>query len=86
MLLLLALFPYTGAIAWVQTLTWPGLTEYNRSHRQTLSDPETGEVESFLKESDRFKFFWILDAGHEVSVATMELSGNGFNITGFCQY
>ncbi len=53
-------------MAWVETLTWSGMTEYNRSQRQTLSDPDTGEVEAFLKEYDRFKFFWILDAGHAV--------------------
>ncbi len=58
-------------MAWVKSLTWPGLPEYNRSQRQTLTDPDTGEVEGFLKEYDRFKFFWILNSGHAVSVNSL---------------
>ncbi len=32
-----------------------------------MTDPDTGEVETFVKEIDQFKFFWVLDSGHAVS-------------------
>ena len=51
---------------WVQTLSWPGLENYNTAERQTLFNPDTNLTEGFVKAHDRFKFYWILGAGHSV--------------------
>ncbi len=51
---------------WVQQLTWDGIAAYNTCDRKTLVDPDTWYTEAFLKEYQRFKFFWIRNAGHMV--------------------
>jgi len=56
----------SGVIRWVQTLSWPGLDDYNSAERQTLIDPDTQKTEAFVKAHGRFKFYWILGAGHSV--------------------
>ena len=55
-----------GAMRWVQTLNWPGLEQYNSAERLTLLDPDTEVTEAYVKAYDRFKFYWILGAGHSV--------------------
>ena len=52
---------------WVQTLSWPGLDCYNTARRKTLFNPETDMPEAFVKAHGKFKFYWILNAGHSVS-------------------
>jgi len=56
----------TGAMRWVQTLTWPGLDHYNSADRLTVLNPDTQLTEAFVKAHDRLKFYWILGAGHSV--------------------
>lgn len=56
----------SGALRWVQTLTWLGLEDYNSADRQTLLNPDTQLTEGFVKAHDRLKFYWILGAGHSV--------------------
>lgn len=56
-----------GAMKWVQALNWPGLDNYNSAWRQALVDPDTQLTEAFVKAHDRFKFYWILGAGHSVA-------------------
>jgi len=56
---------------WVQTLSWPGLDDYNSARRQTLFNPDTQLPEAYVKAHDRFKFYWILGAGHSVSTVTL---------------
>jgi len=51
---------------WVQTLSWPGLDNYNSADRQTLLNHDTELTEAFVKAHDRLKFYWILGAGHSV--------------------
>ena len=55
-----------GAMDWVHTLQWEGMAQYYSNQRQILRDPETGQVEMFVKAHRQFKFYWILDAGHVV--------------------
>ena len=51
---------------WVQTLSWPGLDNYNAAERQTLLNPDTQLTEAYVKAYDRLQFYWILGAGHSV--------------------
>ena len=62
-------------MTWVQTLSWPGLDAYNSAARQTLFNPDTGMTEAFVKAHDRFKFYWILGAGHSVGVLSVSRAG-----------
>jgi len=61
----------TGAMSWVQTLSWPGLAGYNSAVRRTLTNPDTQLTEAFVKAHDRLKFYWILGAGHSVGGLSM---------------
>jgi len=56
---------------WVQTLSWPGLDNYNSTDRQALVNPDTELTEAFVKAHDRLKFYWILGAGHSVGGLSM---------------
>ena len=56
----------SGAMRWVQTLTWPGLDHYNSADRMALRNPDTQLTEAYVKVHDRLKFYWILGAGHSV--------------------
>ncbi|KAK2170941.1 hypothetical protein NP493_1124g00036 [Ridgeia piscesae] len=57
-----------GAMDWVQRLTWDGLDYYNNAPRTPLLTPSTGQTEAFVKAHDNFRFYWMLQAGHSVSV------------------
>jgi len=56
----------TGAMRWVQTLNWSQLDDYNSADRETLINPDTLRTEAYVRAYDRFKFYWILGAGHSV--------------------
>jgi len=77
MLLMTMTILMSGAMRWVQTLSWPGLDGYNSADRQTLIDPDRGRTEAFVKAHDRLKFYWILDAGHSVG-------GLGYRLYLYC--
>ena len=55
-----------GAMDWVNTLQWEGMALYHSRNRQILRDPDTDEIEMFVKASGQLKFYWILDSGHVV--------------------
>jgi len=52
---------------WVQQLTWPNLGNYNSANRQWFVNPDNKQTEMYVKAHDRFKFYWVLGAGHVVS-------------------
>ena len=51
---------------WVNTLQWEGMAQYHARERQILMDPDTDEIEMFVKANGQLKFYWILDSGHVV--------------------
>ena len=57
----------SGALAWVERLKWSGLGGYHGARKRPMRNPDTGEIEMYLKAYDNFKFFWIVGAGHAVS-------------------
>jgi len=66
MMMMMRIILVPGVMRWVQTLTWPGLDNYNSAYRQPLLNPDTELTEAFVKAHDRLKFYWILGAGHSV--------------------
>jgi hypothetical protein len=70
----------TGALNWVQQLKWDGLNDYNSADRQWFVDDSTKQVEMYVKANDRFKFYWVLAAGHAVSsTPTLEWTNFAMN-------
>lgn len=55
-----------GAMDWVQQLTWPDLANYNNASRQWFIDNDLYQTDMFVKAYNKFKFYWLLDAGHSV--------------------
>ena len=55
-------------MSFVNRMDWPGKAAYMNSVRQPLVDPETGQTETIVKAKSDFKYYWILRAGHSVSV------------------
>lgn len=53
---------------WVQKLTWNELSKFNNATRQPFVDDATRQTDMYVKAHDRFKFYWVLGAGHAVSV------------------
>jgi serine carboxypeptidase 1 len=55
-----------AAMDFVQQFKWTNLTNYNTNDHKAFESPADGQTESFVKAHDRFKFYWILLAGHAV--------------------
>lgn len=51
----------------VQQFKWSNLTNYNTNEHKAFENPADGQTDTFVKAHDRFKFYWILRAGHAVS-------------------
>ena len=51
----------------VNKLQWPSLDSYLGAERTPLTDPVTGQTDTFVKAHNQFKFYWMLRAGHAVS-------------------
>lgn len=63
----LSLLP--GQEAWVRKLKWTELPKFNQLKWKPLySDPESSETSAFVKSHKNLAFYWILRAGHMVSV------------------
>lgn len=59
-----------GTEAWVNKLTWPGLSGWNAANRQAFhvgSSPESYQTAGFVKQYQNFQFWFILRAGHMVA-------------------
>ncbi|URE46315.1 serine carboxypeptidase-like, partial [Musa troglodytarum] len=59
-----------GTESWVQKLKWEGLKTFNYMDRKPLYCDSQGMAvtKGFLKSYQNFRFYWILGAGHFVSV------------------
>lgn len=55
-----------AALDWVQQFKWSNLTVYNGKEFIPFENPADGQTDTFVKAHDRFKFYWILRAGHAV--------------------
>jgi len=55
-----------GALDWVQQLKWNNLGDYNSANRQWFVNAQSLQTEMYVKAYDRFKFYWVLGAGHAV--------------------
>lgn len=55
-----------AALDFVQQFTWSNLTIYNTNRHRAFENPADGQTDTFVKAHDRFKFYWILRAGHPV--------------------
>jgi len=53
-----------GAMDWVKQLKWPNIGDYYAANRQWFVDAATKQTEMYVKAYDRFKFYWVLAAGH----------------------
>ena len=61
-------------MTWVQKLRWPGITKFNKATRHALTDPITGQTDTYVKANGRFKFYWNLRTGHAVSKFVISLT------------
>ena len=52
----------------METLTWPGKEEFFLKEKSPLYDPETGQVDMFVKAHNNLKYYLVLGAGHAVSI------------------
>jgi len=55
-----------GAMDFVEQLTWEQLPNYNGATRRPFIDPRDQQTYMFVKSFNRFKFYWVLGAGHAV--------------------
>jgi len=55
-----------GSLDFVQQFTWPQLPNYNSATRRPFLDPRDNQTYMFVKSFNRFKFYWVLAAGHAV--------------------
>ncbi|KAJ0058334.1 hypothetical protein NL108_013280 [Boleophthalmus pectinirostris] len=56
-----------GQEQWVKTLTWEGLSYFNKLRWTPLDDPSSpGVTGAFYKNYKNFTFYWILKAGHMI--------------------
>jgi serine carboxypeptidase 1 len=55
-----------GAMDWVDQLTWDQMGNYHGAVRRAFTKPEDGQTDMFVKAFNRFKFYWVLGAGHAV--------------------
>jgi len=51
---------------WVQKMSWSGLDSYNRANRTWFVNDVSRYIEMYVKEHDRFHFYWVLGGGHSV--------------------
>lgn len=51
---------------WVSKLKWKDLPKYMAARRNALLDPQAKQADSFVKAYNKFKFYWLLQAGHLV--------------------
>jgi serine carboxypeptidase 1 len=57
---------FLGTEMWVQRLKWPGLSSFNTANRKAIQ--QGAEVLAYVKQFKNFSFFWILNAGHMVTI------------------
>ena len=55
-------------MAWVDTLQWCGMEEYRQATRIALTQADTDVVELYVKAHAQLKFYWVMNAGHVVSL------------------
>jgi len=55
-----------GAMDWVSQLTWDRMPNYYGATRKPFVNPADGQTEMYVKAFNRFKFYWVLAAGHAV--------------------
>jgi len=56
-----------GAMNWVQRMTsWSKLDDYNNANRTWFVNAVSRNTEIYVKEFDRFHFYWVLGGGHSV--------------------
>jgi len=55
-----------GAMDWVQQLTWENMPNYYGAVRKPFVRAEDRQTEMYVKAFNRFKFYWVLGAGHAV--------------------
>ena len=57
---------------WVQRMTsWSKLDDYNNANRTFFVNAVSGNTEMYVKEFDRFHFYWVLGGGHSVRRRTV---------------
>ncbi|XP_034950203.1 retinoid-inducible serine carboxypeptidase-like isoform X2 [Chelonus insularis] len=54
--------PTTGTLRWVENLKWNSIKHWKNATKISISVDNV--VEGYVKEYDKFKFFWISRAGH----------------------
>ena len=60
---------------WVQRMTsWRHLANYNDANRTWFVNAASRDTEMYVKEFDRFHFYWVLGGGHSVSQSSLALS------------
>ena len=59
---------------WVQKMTsWSQLDDYNNATRMWFVNDVSRDTEMYVKEFDRFHFYWVLGGGHSVSRLLLQL-------------
>ncbi len=56
----------SGALRWMNRLTWEGKQEFDKAERKMLRSPDTYVPEMFVKSYENLKMYWVLNAGHVV--------------------
>jgi len=46
--------------------SWSKLDDYNKADRTWLVNDVSGTTKMYIKEFDRFHFYWVLGGGHSV--------------------
>jgi len=46
--------------------SWSGLEDYNKANRTWFVNDVSRDTEMYVKEFDRFHFYWVLGGGHSV--------------------
>ena len=60
---------------WVQRMTkWRNLQNYNNANRTWFVNDVSRDTEMYVKEFDRFHFYWVLGGGHSVSATAAYFS------------
>ncbi len=57
----------SGALAWLQRLTWHGMDSFYAKPRLPLVDPDTDKIEMYVRATDQLKFYWVLESGHGIA-------------------
>ena len=56
----------SGALRWMNKLTWDGKKKFDAAERKMLTNPDTDVPEMFVKSYENVKMYWVLNAGHVV--------------------